>query len=63
MKNLEITSVQTGADRGTSDATGPTIEAWTQVTFRMYRGFDFDKDGPKMGELFRKVIQAVDDAA
>ena len=62
MKNLEITSLQTGADHQFSEATGPTVDAWTEVTFRVHRGFDWEKDGPGMGKVFRKVVEAVDDA-
>lgn len=59
MKNLEIVSLQTGADQGFSEATGPTLDPWTLITFRVYRSFDWEKDGSGLGKVFRKVIESV----
>lgn len=44
MKSFEIQSVETGADRGFTAETGPTIQNWTRVTVRIDEGFNWALD-------------------
>lgn len=58
MRNLEIKSVVTGAE---PDAEG-AMAVFTDITFRVYREFDWKNNGPDMGRLFAKVVDAVEDS-